>query len=159
MSPGESNERRAGGCLARFPILSSLALLYPIGAMLSMSNTAVSKHVSGQNAVVTAQSDPAVRRASRFVSGVAGPPLESLIRTSNPMSKTYPMQLPDSSKSLKGKCGAKLIKESSPHLKPINKIPKADPHSHCCDRGGWPRSHGALGTGRSRHGPASCGTG
>ena len=34
------------------------------------------------------------------------------------------MKLPGSHRPVKGKCGAKLIKESSPHLKPINKIPR-----------------------------------
>ena len=34
------------------------------------------------------------------------------------------MKTPGSHRPVKGKCGAKLIKESSPHLKPINKIPR-----------------------------------
>ena len=40
------------------------------------------------------------------------------------MNQIHPMQLPGSHRPVKGKCGAKLIKESSPHLKPINKIPR-----------------------------------
>ena len=46
------------------------------------------------------------------------------INSSNPVNQIHSMKLPGSHRPVKGKCGAKLIKESSPHLKPINKIPR-----------------------------------